>query len=72
MTVQIAQLPRDVRSPPKAVNDWTMIQHKDVLIGEGGSDGISWMRALGPHGLGANSSSGARRATADGSSSSAA
>ena len=25
MTVQIAQLPVDARSPPEAVNDWTMI-----------------------------------------------
>ena len=71
MTVQIAQLPGGVRSPPKAVNDWTMIQHEDTLIGEGGTDVIRWMRALGPHGLGINNNSGARRAAANGSSSSA-
>ena len=72
MIVQIAQLPTDARLPPEAVNDWTMIQHEDALIREGGSDVIRRMRALGPHGLGADSSSGARRAATDSSSSSAA
>ena len=72
MTVQITQLPVDARSPLEAVNDWTMIQREDTLIGEGGSDVIRRMRALGPHGPGANSNNGARRGTTDGRSSSTA
>ena len=35
LTVQIADIPWGIRLPPEGVNDWTLIQREDALIGEG-------------------------------------
>ena len=36
LTVQIIEIPWGTRLPPEGVNEWTLIQREDALIGEGG------------------------------------
>jgi len=47
LIIQIEEIPWVSNLPGNGVNDWTMIQCKDALIGEGGSDVTRRMEGLG-------------------------
>ena len=49
LTLQIAELLGDNGPPLEAVKDWTMIQHEDALIGEGGVMSCVGWRAQASH-----------------------